>query len=204
VGEIGLMAGASVLGLPLPLSAVQILYVNLATDGLPALALAVDPPEDDLMQQPPRDKRIGIFTPPVTRLMLLGGIWSALANISLFIAALWHYSQSLDEAAALKRAMTVTFVSLVLIQFFKAYSFRSDHLHVLHKPLANKWLNLAIVWELGLLFAVVYVPWLQSAFETASLSWWEWLVLLLWSHTILPVLELGKSLERWSWFRKRE
>ena len=55
IGEIGLMAGASLLGLPLPLTAVQILYVNLATDGLPALALAVDPPEPDLMRRPPRD-----------------------------------------------------------------------------------------------------------------------------------------------------
>jgi Ca2+-transporting ATPase len=51
IGEIGLMAGATLLGLPLPLSAVQILYVNLATDGLPALALAVDPPDGDLMQR---------------------------------------------------------------------------------------------------------------------------------------------------------
>ncbi len=54
VGEIGLMAGASLIGLPMPLTAVQILYVNLATDGLPALALAVDPPEDDIMRLPPR------------------------------------------------------------------------------------------------------------------------------------------------------
>ena len=72
VGEIGLMAGASLLGLPLPLTAVQILYVNLATDGLPALALAVDPPEADLMRRPPRDPRAGIFTRPVVTLMLAG------------------------------------------------------------------------------------------------------------------------------------
>ena len=55
IGEIGLMLGAALLGLPLPLTAVQILYVNLATDGLPALALAVDPPEEDLMRRPPRN-----------------------------------------------------------------------------------------------------------------------------------------------------
>jgi len=74
VGEIGVMAGASLLGLPLPLTAVQILYVNLATDGLPALALAVDPPEADLMRRPPRDPRTGIFTRPVLTLTLLGGV----------------------------------------------------------------------------------------------------------------------------------
>jgi P-type Ca2+ transporter type 2C len=67
IGEIGLMAGSALLGLPLPLTAVQILYVNLATDGLPALALAVDPPETDLMKRKPRNPKTGIFTRPVWR-----------------------------------------------------------------------------------------------------------------------------------------
>ena len=84
VGEIVLLAGAVLAGLPLPLTAVQILYVNLATDGLPALALAVDPPEDDLMQRQPRDPRAGIFTRPVVVLLLAAGLWSALVNIGLF------------------------------------------------------------------------------------------------------------------------
>ncbi len=84
VGEIGLMAGTALLGLPLPLTAVQILYVNLATDGLPALALAVDPPEADLMQRPPRDPRGGIFGPRVVALMLVGGVWSMIVNVGLF------------------------------------------------------------------------------------------------------------------------
>ena len=70
VGEIVLLAGAVIAGLPLPLTAVQILYVNLATDGLPALALAVDPPEGDLMRRKPRDPRVGIFTRPVVAMLL--------------------------------------------------------------------------------------------------------------------------------------
>ena len=71
-------------GLPLPLTAVQILYVNLATDGLPALALAVDPPEPDLMTRKPRDPRVGVFTRPLVVLLLSGGLWSAAVNITLF------------------------------------------------------------------------------------------------------------------------
>ncbi len=74
IGEIGLMAGSALLGLPLPLTAVQILYVNLATDGLPALALAVDPAETDLMRRKPRNPRTGIFTRPVVALMVTGGV----------------------------------------------------------------------------------------------------------------------------------
>ncbi|HET7723701.1 MAG TPA: HAD-IC family P-type ATPase, partial [Propionibacteriaceae bacterium] len=83
-GEIGLMVGCILTGLPLPLSAVQILYVNLATDGLPALALAVDPPERHLMARPPADPRGGVFTRRVTALIAIGGAWSTLVNLSLF------------------------------------------------------------------------------------------------------------------------
>ena len=137
IGEIGLMAGATLLGLPLPLSAVQILSVNLATDGLPALALSVDPPEQDLMKRKPRNPRTGIFTRPVVLLMLVGGIWSTIVNLGMYI---WADNSGRSHP----EAMTMTFVSLVLIQFFKAYNFRSDRHSVLHKPFANKWLNWAI------------------------------------------------------------
>jgi Ca2+-transporting ATPase len=188
-GEIGLMAGASLCGLPLPLSAVQILYVNLATDGLPALALAVDPPADDLMRLPPRNPRTGIFTPRVIRLIAAGGAWSAIANLTLFAGARWlGYSDAM--------AMTMTFASLVLMEFFKAYAYRSDHQHVLYKPLANRWLNLAIAWELALLVAIIYVPLFRRAFGVVPLGPAEWAFIVFWAHTILPVLEAAKWLER--------
>src|SRR5574337_403125 len=88
IGEIVLMAWATLLGLPLPLTAVQILYVNLATDGLPALALAVDPPEPDLMRRKPCNPHTGIFTRPVVTVMMVGGFWSAAVNLGLFSWAL--------------------------------------------------------------------------------------------------------------------
>ncbi|GIV88675.1 MAG: ATPase [Chloroflexus sp.] len=185
IGEITLMAGATFAGLPLPLTATQILYVNLATDGLPALALAVDPPDDDLMQQPPRDPRRGIFTRPVVGLMMVGGLWSALVNIALFVWAM-------QSGRSMVEAMTMTFVSLVLIQFFKAYNFRSDHLSVFHRPFANHWLNLAIIWELLLLSAVVYLPFLHEPFSTFPLSPIDWLIITLVALTVVPVLEMAK------------
>ncbi len=193
IGEIGLMAGASLAGLPLPLSAVQILYVNLATDGLPALALAVDPPEQDLMKRPPRDPRTGIFTRPVVLLMLVGGLWSALVNLSLFVWAL-------NSGRSVQEAMTMTFVSLVLIQFFKAYNFRSDRHSVLRNPFANKWLNTAIVWELILLGLIIYVPLLERTFGTYGLTPRDWLIIVAAAFTVSPVLELAKWMERRGWF----
>jgi Ca2+-transporting ATPase len=193
IGEICLMAAAILLGLPLPLSAVQILYVNLATDGLPALALAVDPPEADLMRRKPRNPRTGIFTRPVITLMLLGGLWSAAVNIGLFTWAL-------NSGRSIEEAMTMTFVSLVLIQFFKAYNFRSDRNSVLNRPFANKWLNLAILWELALLALVVYLPLLQTPVGTFSLPLIDWVIVLALAFTVSPVLELAKWMERRGWF----
>ena len=195
IGEIGLMAGATLAGLPLPLSAVQILYVNLATDGLPALALAVDPPDADLMRRRPRNPRTGIFTRPVVTLMTVGGAWSTVVNLGLFV---WARRSGRSDA----EAMTMTFVSLVLIQFFKAYNFRSDRHSVLNRPFANRWLNLAIIWELCLLILIVHVPFLHAPFGTFSLSAVDLAIVITLAFTVSPVLEIAKFLERRGWFGK--
>ena len=186
VGEIVLLAGAVIAGLPMPLTAVQILYVNLATDGLPALALAVDPPEDDLMRRQPRNPRVGIFTRPVVTLLLAGGIWSAIANMALFVGLI-------ANGYSTERAMAMLFVSLVLIQFFNAYNFRSEEHSIVRRPFGNRWLNLAIAWEMVLLGVVVYVPTLQPAFSTASLTLGEWGIVLGVAFSVVPVIEIVKS-----------
>ncbi len=197
IGEIGLMAGAALVGLPLPLSAVQILFVNLATDGLPALALSVDPPEADLMKRKPRDPRTGIFTRPVVTLMAVGGIWSALVNLGLFIWAM-------NSGRGLSEAMTMAFVSLVLIQFFKAYNFRSDRNSVLAKPFSNRWLNYSILLDLAMILLVIYVPGLANAFGTYALPLEDWIIVIVMAFTIMPVLEAAKWMLRRGWFGKIE
>ncbi|MEO8681024.1 MAG: cation-translocating P-type ATPase [Vicinamibacterales bacterium] len=189
VGEILLMAGAALAGMPLPLTAVQILYVNLATDGLPALALAVDPPEPELMRRQPRDPRAGVFTRPLVVLILAGGAWSALVNLGLFT---WL----IQSGRPLAEAMAMTFMSLVLIQFFKAYNYRSDRFSVFRRPFANRWLNLAVAWELVLLVLIIYVPFLQGPFATFSFAWSDWALTGTLAFTIVPVLEAAKWFER--------
>jgi P-type Ca2+ transporter type 2C len=192
LGEIGLLVGASLLGKPLPLSAVQILYVNLATDGLPAIALSVDPAERDLMRRPPRSRDTGIFTRPVVALMVVGGVTSTLITLGLF-------SWALSSGRPLAEAITMTFATLVLIEFFKAYSYRSDRHSVLEGPFRNKWLNLAILWELLMLALVINVPFLQDAFGTMSLSAEEWLRVVGLAFLIVPVLEAAKWMVRRGW-----
>jgi Ca2+-transporting ATPase len=179
------------------LTAVQILYINLATDGLPALALSIDPPEKDLMRRKPRNPRTGIFTRPVVTLMLTGGTWSALLNLGLFTWAL-------NSGRSLQEAMTMTFVTLVLIEFFKAYNYRSDRHSVLNRPFANKWLNYAVLWELLLLLLIVNLPFLQGAFGTLSLPLVDWFIVIGLALTISPVLELAKWMERQGWFGKMD
>jgi Ca2+-transporting ATPase len=195
--EIVLLAGASALDWPLPLTAVQILYVNLATDGLPALALAVDPPESDLMSRPPRDPRSSLFTRPVVTLMLAGGLWSALMLLSLF-------SWALASGRSLEQAMTMVFAGLVLVEFFKAYNYRSDRQSAFARPFANRWLNLAIAWELALLLAVIYVPFARTFLGSFALTLADWLILIGAALTIFPVLEWVKWLERRGWFAVRK
>jgi Ca2+-transporting ATPase len=189
IGEIGLMAAAALAGLPLPLSAVQLLYVNLATDGLPALALAVDPQERDVMQRPPRHARARLFTRPIVTLLLVAGLWTAAVNAALFAWAL-------DSGRSAAQAMTLTFATLVLIQFFNAYNFRSPHGSALRAPFANRWLNLAVAWEVALLAVVVHWSVLQPAFGTVDLDLADWLLVLACAVSIVPVMELAKRLLR--------
>jgi Ca2+-transporting ATPase len=193
VGEIVLLAGAVIAGLPLPLSAVQILYVNLATDGLPALALAVDPPETDLMQRRPRNPRVGIFTRPIVMLLLAAGLWSALVNITLFTSLL-------QSGRPIAEVRAMTFVTLVLIQFFNAYNCRSDRLSAFRRPFANRWLNAAIAWELVLLVMILHLPFLQRAFGTFSMTPVDWVLTTALAFSIVPVLEAVKGMARRGWF----
>ncbi len=195
LGEIGLIGTATLAGIPLPLTAIQILFVNLFTDGLPALALAFDPAETDLMQRKPRNPRTGIFTRPIVALIMAGGLWSTVVNLGLY---LWATKSGRSH----EEAMTMTFMSLVLIQFFKAYNFRSDRHSVLQKPFANQWLNLSILGELLLLVVIVYVPFLHKPFGTYSLPVVDWIIIIIAAFSVSPVLELVKWLERRGWFKQ--
>lgn len=189
IGELGLMVSATLMGIPLPLSAVQILYVNLATDGLPALALAVDPAERDIMKRRPNDPKKGIFSSTVLALMLTGGLWSTIVNLSLF-------QWALASGRSLRESMTMTFVSLVLIQFFKAYNFRSEKHSIFKRPFANMWLNLAIAWELVLLGLIIALPVLREPFSTYLLTPEDWILVFCASVTVVPVIEFLKMLIR--------
>jgi Ca2+-transporting ATPase len=193
LGEILLMAVAilfgTAFGLPagtIPLIAVQILYVNLATDGLPAIALSVDPAEPGIMSQKPRRRNQSIFAGKVNWYILAVGIWTAFATLGVFVWAL-------NSGRSFAEAQSLCFVSLVLIEFFNAFNCRSlDYSLFKIGPAGNKWLLAAIGWELIMLNLVIYLRPLQGVFRTYALSGEDWGICVLTGVSVFIIVELAK------------
>ena len=108
----------------------------------------------------------------------------------------------LSTGRSLVEAMAMIFVLLVMIEFFKAYNFRSDRVSALRRPFTNRWLNVAILSELVLLVLIVHVPSLQLLLDTFSMQVEDWLLIFGLASTIIPVLEVTKWLARRGWFGK--
>jgi Ca2+-transporting ATPase len=193
LGEIVLMAVVilfgPLFGLPagtIPLIAIQLLYVNLATDGLPAIALSVDPPDLDIMKQKPRPRNQTIFTAPVLRYLAGAGIWTALVTLGMF---LW----AIDSGKDFLEAQGLCFITLILIEFFNAFNCRSLE-YSLFKigPFSNKWLIWAILITMAMTIPIFYVPFLQEVFHAYALSLTDWLIAILSASTIFIVAEIYK------------
>jgi Ca2+-transporting ATPase len=205
LGEILLMATAILLG-PLfgleagmiPLIAVQILYVNLATDGLPAIALSVDPPEPDIMRRKPRSRKETIFNSSVIGYLLLAGIWTAAVSLGVFVWAI-------NSGKELAEAQSFCFITLILVQFFNALACRSLEQSLFKIGLfKNKWLLLAIVWECVLLVLIIYLSPLEKAFNTFALSLTEWGVAIGLASTVFWIAEIYKLVRRRFNARKKQ
>jgi Ca2+-transporting ATPase len=170
----------------LPLVALQILWVNLVTDGFPALALAVDPPEPDIMKRPPRHPKEGVFTRALVAFIGGVGLWTALVTLGVF---LW----ALESGKPVVEAQSLAFVSLIMVELFNAFNCRSER-HSLFKvgPLGNKWLLAACLSSFLFTLPLLYIPFLQGPFHTYPLSWADWGIVTLAGGSVLVVVELGK------------
>ena len=123
--------------------------------------------------------------------MVVGGIWSCLVNLGIF-------KWALDVGREMIEAQCLCFLTLIIIQFFKAYNFRSDRKSVFEIGLfKNRWLNLAILSQMMLMFVIIYVPVLQELFRTFSLGVVDWVIVVLSAGSIFPVLEITKAIISW-------
>jgi Ca2+-transporting ATPase len=196
LGEVSLMAVAilagPLLGLPfdaLPLIAVQILYVNLATDGLPAIALAVERKEKDTMERPTRRRGEGFFNRLTISYIVGLGLWTGAVALAAFMLSFHYWGYSIPQAQGF------AFVTLILVQFFNAFNCRSLRHSVFGIGLfTNRWLLLAITWEILLLSVVIYLPFLQNVFNTYAFGPRDWMTSLLLASSILVVAELAKMI----------
>jgi Ca2+-transporting ATPase len=183
VGEILIMFLAMLAGLPLPLVPIQILWVNLVTDGLPAMALGVDPAEETSMARPPRNSREGVFARGIGWKIVTRGLFIGLCSL----AAFWvTYEEFPDD---LVKAQTVAFATLVLAQLVYVFDCRSRTTIFGRSPLDNMALVLAVLSSAFLLLAVIYYPPLQPVFRTVPLGLREWVLVVVTSA--LPVLVAG-------------
>lgn len=174
VGEVLTMFLAALAGLPLPLLPVQILWVNLVTDGLPAIALGVDPAENDLMQRPPRGIKEGIFARGLARKICGRGLLIGVSTVAVFTGSLY------SAGGSLMRARTLAFATLVLCQLIHVFDCRSERRSFLEVNwLTNISLLLAVLCSLAMTLAAIYAPALQAVFETVGLTAAEWLLVLI-------------------------
>ena len=196
VAEIMIIFLATLAGLPPPLTAIQLLWLNLITDGAPALALAMEKGDPDIMDQKPRAKNepiinksmgLGIViqtfaqTGAVLTAFVLGLVWhlEAGATIPSGMNALSYILQHDWRGVDVQTAETMAFVTLSLCELFRAYTVRSEKASIFRLGVfSNKWMQYAVGASIFLLFIVTAFPFLQSIFNTHFPSLWEWGVII--------------------------
>lgn len=189
---IGLKAEGQTIALPL--LATQLLWINLVTDGAPALALGVDPADPGVMRKTPRPKGEGVITSRMWFGILFTGIIMAIGTLLVLDASL--PGGYVEGSGSMRYAQTMAFTTLVMFSLFTVFNARSDEQSAFVGLFSNKWLWAAVMLALVLQVAVIYIPVLQQAFSTVSLSCGDWLLCTVVASSVLWLHELSKLILR--------
>jgi Ca2+-transporting ATPase len=181
-------------GLVLPLLATHILWINLVSDGAPALALGVDPADPGVMDQPPRRRGEGAVTSRMWVGIVVVGAIIAAGTLLVLDASL--PGGLIDGSGSLRYAQTMAFTTLLFFSLFNVFNARSDERSAFAGLFSNAWVWGAIVLSLALQAAVIYLPFLQRAFSTVSLTGGDWLRCAAVGSSVLWLRELGKVATR--------
>ena len=186
IGELLIMLSAGLFGYPLPLVPVQILFVNLATDGLPALALGIDPPAQDLMRKRVRDPRLSIFAG------LRGWIMGFALLLSLAMTLLFAHGL---VSGSLAQARSLVFASIILFELAFAFSCRSQNQTIFRLGImSNKYLAIAVMSQLALLFLILYTPSIASLFDVSPIAPGDWPLVILAGISGFTLAEAAKAI----------
>ena len=192
VGEVLTMFIATLVGLPLPLIPIQILWMNLVTDGLPAIALGLDPMDPDIMLRPPRPPKEGVFARRLLPKIILSGFIISACTLGIFLFSLWYYPQDVD------RARTLAFTTLVMAQLIFVFQCRSEHYSIFQiGVLGNLYLVLSAVVSAGMHVFVLYNNTMQAIFHTIPLTVDDWLLVAVfatWSLLLDTVFRMGRNM----------
>ncbi|MFM7560866.1 cation-translocating P-type ATPase [Cylindrospermopsis raciborskii] len=194
IGEVLTIAAAPILGLGgVPLTPLQILWMNLVTDGLPALALAVEPPEPDVMQRPPFSPRESIFARGLGSYMVRIGIVFAIITIILMEWAYFHVQSATGDGLSPERWKTMVFTSLCIAQMGHAIAIRSNNqLTIEMNPLSNIFVLGAVIATTILQLLLIYVPPLRDFFGTHYLPLHELFICMGFSALMFVWVECEK------------
>ncbi len=188
LGEILTIFIAIMIGLPRPLLPIQILWVNLVTDGFPALALGLDPSEQDVMRRPPRNPKEGIFSGKMGFNIFSQGIFIGIITLIAFYYGYSQYSLVVGE--------TMAFATLSFTQLGQSLNSRSDRFSIFRLGLFS---NFYLVWAIlgsGLLqLVIMVVPFLQEVFQITALTLSQWFFVIFISLTTIPYVEILKKLK---------
>jgi Ca2+-transporting ATPase len=191
IGELLAMFLASLLGMPLPLLPIQILWVNLATDSLPALALGVEPAEPGGMERPPRPPGEGVITRRMATMMSIQGIIIGLLTLGAFAIEYYVMGGGVD------RARVIAFSTTIFAQNVHAFNVRSNRFSLFQLGVfTNRWLVAAFAVVAVSELAVIYLPFLQPIFKTMPLGLQDWAVVVGLGVMPLLIVEIVKLINR--------
>ncbi len=190
IGEAMILFFSLLIGLPLPLIAVQILWINLITDGTEGISLTMEPPESGILKQKPRPAKEGILTQEIIIRVLIIAIVMATITLGLF----FFY---LKSGASLEKARSVAFVTMSILQIMNLFNSRSFKKSIFETKLfSNRYLWYAIILGLILTIATVSAPSLIRLFNTTLLGWVDWLRIISCSIVIILAVEIEKFIRR--------
>ena len=181
LGEVLTMFLASLFYLPNPLTPIQILFVNLATDGLPAIALGVDPPDKDIMRQSPREKNEGIFARGLWEKIIVRGSLIGVCSLLSFMSGRYY---GMDLATC----RTITMCTLVMSQLLHVFECRSERHSIFEINIfSNIYLLGAVLVSMTMICCILYIPFLSGIFNTVALNLGQWLLVIFFSGIIFLI-----------------